>query len=72
MILRRMTELLKQNVEVASKANIHSEKKQMGDHVKRIFFVRHGETDFNTRKCVQGRGIDSLINEEGRRQASFK
>ena len=34
----------------------------------RIFIVRHGQTDLNKRKIMQGR-IDSLLNEEGKRQA---
>lgn len=34
-----------------------------------IYLVRHGQTDFNLKQIVQGRGIDSVLNEEGRRQA---
>lgn len=65
-----MTDTLKLNAAVTAKGNFGSETKLVGDHVKRIFFVRHGETDFNTTKCVQGRGINSQINEEGKRQVS--
>lgn len=36
---------------------------------KEIFLVRHGETDFNKRMIVQGRGINSSINETGQKQA---
>ena len=35
-----------------------------------IYFVRHGETDYNKRRIVQGSGIDSSLNEKGRQQAS--
>lgn len=34
-----------------------------------IYFVRHGETEYNRRRIVQGRGIDSVLNETGQRQA---
>lgn len=33
-----------------------------------LYFVRHGETEYNRRRIVQGRGIDSALNETGRRQ----
>jgi broad specificity phosphatase PhoE len=36
---------------------------------KKIYLVRHGQTDFNMRGIVQGSGIDSSLNEEGVRQA---
>lgn len=36
---------------------------------KRIFIVRHGETDFNRQGMVQGRGIDAPLNALGLRQA---
>ncbi len=35
-----------------------------------IYIVRHGETDWNVEKRVQGR-IDTLLNEKGRQQAIF-
>ncbi|GJM30683.1 MAG: phosphoglycerate mutase [Cyclobacteriaceae bacterium] len=31
--------------------------------------IRHGQTDFNLKGVVQGRGIDSSLNEVGRQQA---
>lgn len=34
-----------------------------------LFFIRHGETDFNKRGIVQGSGVDSIINDKGRKQA---
>lgn len=34
-----------------------------------IFFLRHGQTDFNVRGIVQGSGVDSGLNDTGRRQA---
>ena len=35
-----------------------------------IFLLRHGQTDFNVRGIVQGRGIDSSLNDTGRQQAA--
>lgn len=37
--------------------------------VKELFIVRHGQTDFNKARIVQGRGIDSSLNAKGREQA---
>ncbi len=37
---------------------------------KTIFIIRHGETDFNKQGIVQGSGVDSSLNETGRRQAA--
>lgn len=34
-----------------------------------LYFIRHGETDFNRASIMQGRRIDSDLNETGRRQA---
>lgn len=34
-----------------------------------IFITRHGETDFNKQRIIQGRGINSSLNEVGRAQA---
>lgn len=36
---------------------------------KTIFLYRHGETDLNRRRIVQGSGVDAGLNEAGRRQA---
>ncbi|HCX77730.1 MAG TPA: histidine phosphatase family protein, partial [Algoriphagus sp.] len=36
---------------------------------KKIYLVRHGQTDFNLRGVVQGSGIDAPINDTGRAQA---
>jgi 2,3-bisphosphoglycerate-dependent phosphoglycerate mutase len=36
---------------------------------KTIYFIRHGETEFNRLKIVQGSGVDSDLNESGRDQA---
>lgn len=36
---------------------------------KKIYIVRHGQTDFNLRGIVQGCGVDSSLNEFGRAQA---
>ena len=37
--------------------------------MKKIYIVRHGETDYNLKSIVQGRGINSSLNETGRKQA---
>ncbi len=36
---------------------------------KKIYLVRHGQTDFNLQGIVQGSGIDSDLNDTGRAQA---
>ena len=36
---------------------------------KKIYLVRHGQTDFNLRGIVQGSGVDSSLNDTGRVQA---
>lgn len=36
---------------------------------KEIFIIRHGETDFNTKGIVQGKGIDASLNKQGKKQA---
>ena len=36
---------------------------------KKIYLVRHGQTDYNLKGIVQGSGIDAPINEKGRSQA---
>ncbi|HET9054197.1 MAG TPA: histidine phosphatase family protein [Cyclobacteriaceae bacterium] len=38
-------------------------------NTKKIYIVRHGQTDFNARGIVQGSGVDSSLNEKGRAQA---
>ncbi|MFM7856314.1 MAG: histidine phosphatase family protein [Flammeovirgaceae bacterium] len=37
--------------------------------VKKIYIIRHGQTDFNLRGVVQGSGVDSHLNDTGRAQA---
>ncbi len=34
-----------------------------------LFFIRHGQTDFNKQGIVQGSGVDSELNEVGHEQA---
>lgn len=34
-----------------------------------LYFVRHGETEYNRRRIMQGRRINSSLNDKGRRQA---
>ncbi|SFC61092.1 probable phosphoglycerate mutase [Parapedobacter composti] len=36
---------------------------------KSLYIIRHGQTDFNLKGIVQGRGVDSPLNEMGRKQA---
>lgn len=36
---------------------------------KQIYIVRHGETDFNRQRIIQGSGVDTSLNETGRLQA---
>ncbi len=37
--------------------------------IKKIYLVRHGQTDFNLQGIVQGSGVDSSLNQKGRAQA---
>ncbi len=36
---------------------------------KRLYIVRHGETEYNRKRMVQGSGIDAPLNDTGRLQA---
>jgi broad specificity phosphatase PhoE len=36
---------------------------------KNIYIIRHGETDLNRRGVMQGRGMDTDLNEHGQKQA---
>lgn len=36
---------------------------------KKIYLIRHGQTDFNLKGIVQGSGVDSDLNATGRQQA---
>lgn len=36
---------------------------------KTIYIVRHGETDLNRQRIIQGSGVDASINDYGRQQA---
>jgi len=38
---------------------------------KEIYFIRHGETEYNRLKIVQGSGVDSDLNDQGRIQAQL-
>ena len=35
----------------------------------KLFLIRHGETDFNRKNIVQGKGVNSELNETGKEQA---
>lgn len=35
----------------------------------RLFIIRHGETDFNRKNMMQGRGIDAPLNANGKKQS---
>ncbi|TZF83823.1 histidine phosphatase family protein [Pedobacter sp. BS3] len=37
--------------------------------LKTLYIIRHGETDLNKHGIVQGRGVDTDLNETGRKQA---
>jgi len=37
--------------------------------IKTLYIVRHGQTDLNKKGIVQGRGRDTDLNDEGRKQA---
>jgi len=37
---------------------------------KKIYLVRHGQTDFNLQNIVQGSGVDTSLNDTGRKQAA--
>jgi broad specificity phosphatase PhoE len=37
---------------------------------KKVYLVRHGQTDFNLKSIVQGSGVDTDLNETGRKQAA--
>jgi broad specificity phosphatase PhoE len=37
--------------------------------IKNIYLIRHGETEYNKLHIVQGSGVDTSINETGRKQA---
>ena len=36
---------------------------------KELYIIRHGQTDFNKNKIIQGRGVNSHLNDEGIEQA---
>jgi broad specificity phosphatase PhoE len=38
---------------------------------KILYIVRHGQTDLNKRGIIQGRGMNTDLNDEGRRQAGL-
>lgn len=37
--------------------------------MKKIYLIRHGQTDFNLKNIVQGSGVNSSLNDTGRKQA---
>ena len=39
-------------------------------NTKKIYLIRHGETDYNRQRIVQGSGVDSDLNDLGRAQAT--
>ncbi len=38
---------------------------------KTLYIVRHGQTDLNKQGIVQGRGMNTDLNDEGRKQAAL-
>ncbi len=43
----------------------------MNNILKTLYIVRHGQTDLNKQGIIQGRGMDTDLNDEGRRQAEL-
>ena len=41
------------------------------NHKKTLYIVRHGQTDLNKQGVVQGRGMNTNLNDEGRTQAGL-
>ena len=41
----------------------------MNEIQKTLYIVRHGQTDLNKQGIVQGRGRNTDLNDEGRKQA---
>ncbi|MEJ8756981.1 histidine phosphatase family protein [Pontibacter sp. H259] len=39
--------------------------------IKKVYLIRHGQTDYNVQCIVQGSGVDSQLNDEGQRQANL-
>ena len=39
------------------------------NEIKTLYIVRHGQTDLNKRGVIQGRGMNTDLNDEGRKQA---
>jgi len=39
--------------------------------IKKVYLIRHGQTDYNLQGIVQGSGVDAHLNEEGQRQAAL-
>lgn len=39
--------------------------------MKTVYIVRHGQTDYNLQGIVQGSGVDSSLNDHGRKQGHF-
>lgn len=45
------------------------EDKQYQQRTKTLYIIRHGQTDYNRRGIVQGSGVDTDLNETGKKQA---
>ncbi len=39
--------------------------------MKTVYIVRHGQTDYNLKGIVQGSGVDSSLNDTGRKQGQY-
>ncbi|ARS35530.1 histidine phosphatase family protein [Pontibacter actiniarum] len=39
--------------------------------IKKVYLIRHGQTDYNLQSIVQGSGVDSHLNDTGQRQAAL-
>lgn len=51
-------------------ARVYEQKINENLSTKKIYIIRHGQTDFNLRGIVQGSGVDSSLNDTGRAQAN--
>ncbi len=38
---------------------------------KELYIIRHGQTDYNKKRIIQGSGVDSDLNDRGRQQAAM-
>ncbi|HTD97961.1 MAG TPA: histidine phosphatase family protein [Mucilaginibacter sp.] len=55
-----------------NKKSVESKNQSVESSIKKtLYIVRHGQTDLNKQGIVQGRGRDTDLNDEGRKQAAL-